>query len=344
MMKNKFLFSLLAVCSVSLCSCGTGVHHETQEYFAKELAWKEGFKILQLGDIHLGVKDDLEKHFAFLDLTIKDANADLIIVCGDLFTFAEVRTMQTFFDFLDSYKTPWTVTFGNHDEQCNFSLVSMTTYLNNYGSYCCFKDIQDDDVYGNANFAINLKEGSNVKYQVYVFDSNRYNYGQGFGYDNIHQDQIDWYRRMVEYSYTTYGAKIPSVNFFHIPCQEYQTAYDIWKANGEQDTEDVKYYSGECREPVSCSKIPDDLFETMVALKSENKGDSVGIFTNHDHINNLDIKYKGIRLIYGIHSTDRVYHDDDLLGGLLITLRSTPDAKGDLFTTQPILHSYEEIK
>lgn len=330
-MKKNFL----TICSVLIATClsscaSNNVHHEYNEYFL-EVDYKTDFKILQLSDIHLSMKDDLDKHFKFMDLTIKDANPDLIVVTGDLFTFASKDTMHSLFNFLDSYSVPWTITYGNHDEQVYFSMEYMTTTLNSFSEYCKYIDHQDDDVYGSANFCINLKKDNKIKYQLYVLDSNRYYYGDYFGYDYIHQDQIDWYEGMVNYSKENNdGTTIPSLAFFHIPFEEYKTAYELY----ESDSSEVEHIFGDNGESVSSPKYNSGLFDKMVEL-----GSTKGTFVGHDHNNNSEIVYKGIHLTYGLHSTDRIYGDLDRLGGLLITIH-----EDDSFSTERIFHTYDEVK
>ena len=187
-MKRNILLKVAALLALSLSSCGTK-HYEPKEYIL-ELPWQENFRILQLNDIHIGNKDDQQLQFDFIDLTIEDERAkpNLIIICGDLFTFADKVSAKRTFAWLDSHKIPWTVTWGNHDEQCYFSIDWVTNYLNDLtnsdDSYCVFKDIQDDDIMGNSNFAINLMKDGKVKEQIIVFDSNRYNFGQYKDYDS----------------------------------------------------------------------------------------------------------------------------------------------------------------
>ena len=95
-----------------------------------------------------------------------------------------------------------------------------------------------------------------------------------------------------------------SLAFFHIPLVEQKDAYFEWLDNGSSDTENVKYVYGNAGEggKVVCSGIgEDDLFETMVRLKS-----TQGVFVGHDHYNNFSLWYNGgsgdyyIRLTYGM--------------------------------------------
>ena len=347
-MKNKKLFMFAPLLALSLTSCGKT--YESKDYIL-ELPWKDDFRILQLNDIHIGNKDDQELQFQYLDLVINDANAnaDLIVLNGDLFTFADRSTARRLFTFMDKHNIPWTVTFGNHDEQAYFSIDWLTGYLNDLNdkrasgeSYCVFKDLQDDDIMGNCNFAINLMKDGKVKEQVILMDSNRYNFGKYkdydsyTGYDCIHDEQVKWYEDMVNYTKANNGGvAVPSVAFFHIPFPEFETAWEESKKDPMPLDVKVRIEQTELSEyeGVAAPKINTKLFDKMVELGSTN-----GVFCAHDHKNNYAIEYKGIVLSYGVNSTDRVYWDEDLCGGQVNIIHND----GSLDFKQ-IFHSYDEL-
>ena len=219
---KKRILPLVFIAAMSLTACGQK-SYQPKDYFVQSLNYRENFTILQLTDIHMADKDDQDVHYAFLDKLITDAKGkgtiDFMVVTGDLFTFASKGTAKKLFKFLDSYQIPWTVVFGNHDEQTYFSVDWMASYLNNFGSYCRFKDNQDDKVQGNCNFALNLmNEDDTIHNQLIFMDSNRYYFGSYFGYDFFKQDQIDWYSDLVDYTTLQNGGNVVnSLMFYHIP-------------------------------------------------------------------------------------------------------------------------------
>ena len=327
--------SLFAVC---LTACA-GAKHNISEYIL-ETNYSDNYRILQLTDIHLGDKDNYQTHFDFMDLTIKEANPNLIVVTGDLFTFASKATAKRLFDFLDSYNIKWTVTFGNHDEQCYFSVDWLTSQLNNYGSNCLFKDIQDDDVQGNANFAINLMQGNKVFEQLIIMDSNRYCYGGYFGYDYFKDNQIEWYKELVRYTKSQNdNVVVPSLMFYHIPLPEINDAWDksvagdpeakkvAFKVNGQ----DVYGEKGE-------NACPPDYNSGFFDVILE-EGSTQGMYFGHDHVNNFIINYKGVDFAYGIKATDRVYYGESMLGGRVITIKNDHS-----LTYEDYYHTYAEVE
>ena len=322
-MKNK-LTALAFISLLALSACGTK-EYQPQDYIL-EMNYKSDFRILQLTDIHLSDKDDKETQFKFMDLLYQDANnPDLVVVTGDLFTFAGKDTAKSLLKYFDSKKIPWTVCFGNHDEQCYFSVDWLTETLSKYGSYCMFKDLQDDKVNGNCNFVINLKDGSKVHDQLFIMDSNRYNFSfSQLGYDCFKEDQINWYSDIVEYTKKQNDdVVVNSLMFYHIPLPEIIVAWE----------EGTKIY-GEKRE-ASCP--PDHDYGFFGKIKE--LGSTSAMFFGHDHINNFEVDYQGVKFCYGIKSTDRIYHDEDMLGCQTITIHNDHSLQIDRY-----YHTYAEVK
>lgn len=75
----------------------------------------------------------------------------------------------------------------------------LTSFLNERSaspnSYLKFKNNINDNIHGDANFAINLTQNNKVKEQLIIFDSNRYRdvtNDKGYSdYDYIYPEQIE---------------------------------------------------------------------------------------------------------------------------------------------------------
>ena len=331
-MKKAVLLTSLSFMALLLSSC-SGAHYSDKDYVSS-LAYKDDFKILQLTDLHLGAQDDVEMHLRFVDLTIQDANPDMIVITGDLFTFASRETVRQTFDFFDSYQVPWTFTYGNHDDQGTYDLYYLGKTAKNY-KHCVFNFLEDDVLSGRSNQVINLIKEDKIIYQIYNLDSHSYHFGDFNGYDMIQQDQIDWYARQVdnvnkqEYgeAYELGDERVPNVCFFHIPLFEFEQAYKDYQAG-------LCPGIGENREGYGNAPINNGMFDVMKKYRS-----TKGVFVGHDHSNNSVILYEGIYLGFGIKATDRVYYEKDMLGGRTITLHND----GSLETTA-IYHTYEEME
>ncbi len=271
------------------------------------------FRILQLTDIHLGGgalsydKDllALKAVFALLEYT----KPDLVIVTGDLcypvglssFSFNNTAPVQQFAAFMRNTGIPWAFTYGNHDTE-SYAASSKNSLNELYkslswktGRTLMYPYVQPD-VTGRSNQLIELrnKDGT-LNNALFLIDSNAYT-GEGLNrYDYIHDDQVEWYRGEVARLSAEAGGTVPSLVFFHIPLQQYKTAYELYK-NGD---ESVRFYFGSAKESASgtvcCSEYPSGMFDAAKAL-----GSTTGFFCGHDHYNNFSIEYEGIRLTYGM--------------------------------------------
>lgn len=367
---NIFLILItVLVCIASILSIDTsedvkdGSRYDTKEYFVN-LDYKDDFRILQLSDIHLGEKDNADEHFKILTKTFNDADADFVILNGDFLTYANKRVAKQLFDFIDSFNIPWACAFGNHDEQCLFSIDWLTDYLNNYGSNCVFLDLKDDDVFGSSNFVINLMDNNSIHDQIILMDSNRYYFGNYIGYDYIKPSQIEWYERVVNDSKSINGSTVNSLLFMHIPVPEFN---DAWHEAGGEDAQNAIKQQGGFRDEnsktglekhinyseftsqfgkngtvfeygfsnpdSSAPKYNSGLFDKIVDL-----GSTKAIIVSHDHTYNSRILYKGVYLCYGINSTDRVIKDDNMIGGQVIVIHDDHS-----LSFEHIYHTYKEL-
>ena len=119
--------------------------------------------------------------------------------------------------------------------------------------------------------------------------------------------------------------EVKSLAFFHIPLREYETAWEEYRANNYQNTENVTFYYGKAKETdekVCCSVPEDNFFETALEL-----GSTQGMFCGHDHTNFWSIEYKGIRLSYGMSIDHLAYfgieNEHEQRGGTIITISNS---------------------
>lgn len=278
----------------------------------------DDFKILQLTDIHLGGsilsydKDlkALEAVYKLIDYT----KPDLVVVTGDLtfpmgvmsFSFNNKAPVQQFSAFMRNTGIPWAFTFGNHDtesmaigskEDLNdlYKSLSWKTSKNLLYPYVQPKE-NDKEIWGRNNQLIEVRNTDGTLNQaLFLIDSNAYT-GEGLNkYDFIHDDQVNWYKEQILRLNKEEGKTVSSLGFFHIPLQQYKTAYDLY----ESGSSEVKYFFGSNDEKminkICASEYPSSLFDTAKEL-----GSTKGFFCGHDHYNNMSLEYEGIRLTYGM--------------------------------------------
>ncbi len=282
------------------------------------------FKVVQLTDVHIGAGfmshgKDLKALNAVAAMVTAE-KPDLVIITGDIAypvppqagTDNNLASAKMFASLMEKLGVYWTVTFGNHDTEIysDYDRAEIADFYENSGfKYCLFKS-GPEDVDGYGNNIINIKNSKGeITQSIFTFDSHSYLrhdiLGFGHGYENIHENQVEWYRNCVEkltaYNKSVSDMKNPvpkSTAFFHIPLTEYQDAWYEYVKNNFKDTENVKFIHGVAGEDgiiVYPGEGEDTLFETMLEL-----GSTKGVFCGHDHENNFSLEYKGIQLSYGM--------------------------------------------
>lgn len=291
-------------------------------------------KIMHLTDIHLGggwipKKNDTLALNAVAQM-ISVEKPDLVVVTGDIAypvpyqsgAFDNLRPHETFATLMETLGVYWIPTFGNHDSEfySPYDREDISEFYSNPDfNYCLYQE-GVENLYGCGNSVINVKNSQGIITQsIFAIDSNAYT-GEtlietiAWEYDNIHEDQVKWYKSVVEknneYNKNLIATldnkdelsdkyeKLNTLLFFHIPIAEYGDAWFEYVNNGYKNTENAKLIygtAGESGDVVFSSAIPDNLFETMLEV-----GGKHGIFCGHDHVNNFSIEYKGIRLTYGL--------------------------------------------
>ncbi|MGN1042814.1 MAG: metallophosphoesterase [Christensenellales bacterium] len=274
--------------------------------FTKEAG--RDFRILQLTDLHFGRgilsfgKDKLA-HNAVVTL-VERVKPDLIIITGDniyplpMFsgTINNLRESKYVGNLMEQFGIPWTMTFGNHDTE-PFATHSRRELLEYYSSLdnCLLTD-GAPGVFGVGNHIIRVNNpDGELNTALVMLDSNMY-LGKTFfsTFDNIHDDQIEWYKE--EMLKIGKGSIKPSLAFFHMPVKEYR---DAWEKLKTGHTDEVTYHLGtiaEKNDHIGYSRRKEGrFFEEMVKF-----GSCKGMFCGHDHLNNISMTYKGIRLTYGM--------------------------------------------
>ncbi|HHT83144.1 MAG: metallophosphoesterase [Christensenellales bacterium] len=275
-------------------------------YYAFTKNAQKNFRILQLTDTHIGggfmsIGKDRKAMTAITKL-VNYTKPDLIIITGDMVYPVPIqsgsannrKTTQLLCALMDSFEIPWTVTFGNHDEEW-YSLFGKEDICQVYESskYCIFQR-GPKNISGMGNTFINIKNpDQSMNTSLVLIDSNSYLTNTKLNvYDKIHKDQIDWYKQelyRIKEHYQLHDLP-PSLAFFHIPLNEYEDAWKAYK-NGDPD---VIYHYGDALENVYPPAVRGEFFDAILEL-----GSTKGVFCGHDHVNGFSVTYKGVRLTYG---------------------------------------------
>lgn len=281
-------------------------------------------KVMQLTDVHLGggwmsTKKDAMALNAVAAM-ISEEKPDFVIVTGDIAypvpfqagTFNNKNGAKLFAELMENLGVYWVACYGNHDTEAYsfYSREEITDFYSSGDYPHCLTQAGPEDVDGCGNQVFRIINSKGIITRAFcVFDSHSYIDGDIFGimwkYDNIHENQVQWYRNtLAEITNSNMAVDpaqtqtVPSSVFMHIPLTEYKDAWTEFLDNDRQDTENVKYRygtTGEKGNGIYCGIHEDDLFETMLEL-----GSTDSVFSGHDHLNNFSLNYKGINLTYGM--------------------------------------------
>lgn len=314
------------------------------------------FQVLNLADIQFGDFHDIGKR-TFTEDTIRaviaETEPDLITLTGDqVWTKHSKYSIRHLVSFLDSFGIPWAPVMGNHDAEGNADAQYIADlYLD--AEHCLFRK-EPSNIGGVGNYVINIMEGNRIFHSLIMMDS-----GMGRNYSALGQDailsyeldddfelkrdgagnpiereighnfdflsigQIAWYRSVVEriklHNQSAGGGVPTSSLFLHIPLPEYYIAYVDYLLSGKDPSYGV---FGALREDVCCAKINSGMFDALLE-----EGSTKFVFAGHDHVNDLSILYKGIRLTYGLKTGDRCYFEEGVNGGTLMTIGDTVEIR-----------------
>lgn len=315
-MKSKLFLPLLMVATLASCNTNLApIEYELKEYETVLVKQNEKFRIACFNDLHLGMMSNLEEEFAYLDKLIGYGQIDLIVINGDVFHSATKTVVKSALDYFNSKNIPFAYVYGNHDLEGQFDGDFINRELLKREN-CVVKNPFNDNVYGDSNYYINVKDGDNISWQLHFFDSNTYRIGE---YDIIHDDQVSWYKDVVTSTATTVGHVVPSLTFMHIPFKEFNDAwaqYDYAKYTTKIPGAPTNYDSWAMLDTGVASPDADcGTYEAMLEL-----GSTKGVVVAHDHTNASDWNYNGIRLIYGIKTGHGLYHDERMMGASYYTL------------------------
>ncbi|MDO5607279.1 MAG: metallophosphoesterase [Capnocytophaga sp.] len=240
-------------------------------------------KIAQFTDLHLD--NNAPKYrttLAVLQSVITAEKPDYIVITGDVVTGADtLGTWELLAQILENYNTPWSVTFGNHDEEQGVSKTEIFDFLKKFPHFTGEKGTVTG--VGNCVITANGRNGKTAA-AFYLFDSLDYTQNPQFGkYDWMKFDQLQWYRSQSDrLTASNGGSPLPSLAFFHIPLPEYA------------EVKDAPTTVGNTEEGVSSASVNSGFFASFLEKK-----DVMATFVGHDHNNNYIGIHQNIALAYG---------------------------------------------
>jgi hypothetical protein len=274
------------------------------------------FRIVQFNDTQDGARTD-GRTIEFMNKVLVREKPGFALINGDIIngsprTAREVRqAINNVVHPMESRGIKWAVTFGNHDEDSLANDTGMTEakmlefvagYQHNLNAPAA-KGIE-----GTSNTQLHIRSARSNKpaFGVWLLDSGRYAPeslgGQDFdglmAYDWIRPSQIQWYREASIAAERRNGGKVPSLMFFHIPLWEH---HHMWFGSQftSNDADHAAAVTKHSITGVKNEEVYTGAFNSGLYTALQERGDVLGAFVGHDHINTYAGNYFGIELGYG---------------------------------------------
>ncbi len=291
------------------------------------------FRILIFSDLH-GIYQYDRRVVRDIEAVVKNTTPDLVIFNGDNVWkdgAADENSLRRFMTdctaYLEEHEIPWAHTFGNHDAERGFEVCDQQKVFEEFP--CCLTKAGPDWVPGTGNCVLPIlaEKSDDIKYNMWLLDSHRdmreYLTEHGFpddrriyqfpdplhlgtSYDAIRFEQIMWYWQTSGQLQKHCGHKIPGAMAFHIALPEFVVVY--------KNVAECKY-KGIRRESVGNSPVNSGLFNALFERQEVKT-----VVCGHDHINDFEGEYFGIRLAMDGGMNYDGYCDDDLRGGRVIDI------------------------
>ena len=266
------------------------------------------FSIMHVTDTHLDF-DNVEASVWLIAQACDKENPDLVVITGDnVDNMDNADDTKALIDKLmgvfEERNIPVAVTFGNHDsEKGAMSREELMAYYNTYSVSLSVDDGEALTGCGTYNLPVMSSDGTEIKFNVWVFDSGDYD-EEGY-YSYVREDQIEWYKeKSAELKNLNGGETVYSLAFQHIIVAEVYDAlkkvdrsgmfiFEHVRNEGDYymfDPENVNY--GTLNEHPCPGKQNAGQFDAMVET-----GDVLAIFSGHDHTNAFGVRYKGVDIV-----------------------------------------------
>lgn len=268
------------------------------------IKYKSNFKIAIIGDLQIIDDKEFEESFLLIDKSINKLKPDLIVLIGDNVwgVYNRDLVIKTY-NKINSYGILWCPIFGNHDTDTSVSKKEYSSIFSRL-SNCLYKEGMIDEEEGSyGNYVINIEHNNKPMYSLIFLDS---------GHDHIPSSIVKWYQDVINDS-TSKSFASHSIMFFHIPFPEFREITEYAKNNKFDGFSIIK-------EELCTSHINTNMYDKVCEL-----GNTKAIFCGHDHNNNCDILYNGIRFNYVLKSSKGCYYDEDLQGITTITIKESKE-------------------
>jgi len=245
-------------------------------------------KIMQLTDLHFGegsLQDKMSiKHMENL---LEWEKPDCVVITGDMVSGYAWPGEKGWYEKLYSkyvsafvkFGVPWALTLGNHDTEADLEgrqIMELDSKHNLSLSRESFSFLSH-----SSNYFVPINYKGELRFVLWLLDSGNRNHCDGlYGYDCVHKDQIEWLSSVQDTLKAARGSVPQGLVFMHIPPPEFMLTWNSRTSKGS------KY------ENVACWANHSNYFvESLQSI--------LGVVAGHDHFNDYEGKYLGVKLYYG---------------------------------------------
>ncbi len=266
---------------------------------------------MQVTDLHQALKVNQDT-LRFLEKAIDLEKPDLVVFTGDQLKGYSLafkgknkkvkvkKAMELFLEPFNKKNIPFTLTFGNHDEETGIGKIEQEEMYQSFANY-----IQPDQEGNPGCKGIYIKDEKtlNPRFALYLLDSGTSE--KKGGYEGVSQENIDWFTNIREEEEKNHGEKTPGILLIHIPLEEYYETLTVTDCKTKGRVKGYqKGYEGYYQLP---NPKEGDFFKEAPCVPNENRGlfkvlkedgKMKGVYCGHDHKNSFAKDYQGIELAY----------------------------------------------
>ena len=311
------------------------------------------FKVLHISDCQDNFPAE-EKMMTYINYMLEIYEPDLVILGGDnsigLAETKEQEVAELVAPFVE-HKVYFTLVFGNHDNEQGVSKEELLGFFQKYGGEYCLAYDAVPELHGTANhnLPVYASDSDKIKFNFWLLDTGTYVYDESdptkrLGYDAVTEDQIEWYKATSQELEKTAGEKVNSLVFQHMvvgevydamfPSVPFEIPDLIESYNGKHYpiiAPNTSVFSGHLFEPPSPGYYNHGEFGAMLE-----RGDVLGIYCGHDHINTYELVHEGIIIGNTPGVTHHAYGNEMTRGSRLFVINENDTST---FTSKVITYN-----
>lgn len=275
-----------------------------------KLSFKDGkFRILMIADTQEGTRVNSDT-LKLIEASLERSKPDMVVYSGDQIWGKNkfkgnkdevARVLKELTEPVSKRGIPFAICFGNHDRQVG---LSNEEQFEIYKTFDGFIGESDEGIDGVGNHCFEIMDGDEVKYLLYTIDSHS---NLKIGYDNVHENQIEWYRNVRDSYEQRLGHVIASVVIQHIPVCEVFDLMTRVKRTKRGAVRGFRTHEGEyfvlkkdrVNKEAFMKESPADPQENSGEFTALcEKGEVKGLYFGHDHNNSFNGDINGIDVGY----------------------------------------------